>query len=203
VPKLDATSPVAEGRALTIRERMEAHRANPTCASCHRLIDPIGLALENFDPTGAWRTMDTTPGISEQGVRIHSMGVKVDAATTLFDGTKLNGPASLREALVARSDAFVQNFTIKLMAYALGRRVEYFDMPTIRAIDREADKNDNRFSSLVLGIVKSSAFQMSKTEPATTDAVANDKDRAWGDRPALRRPQSGVPMELAGGPDAK
>jgi len=174
VPKLDATSPVAEGRALTIRERMEAHRANPTCKSCHQAIDPIGLALENFDPTGAWRTVDTTPGISSEGVRIHSMGVPVDPVTQMADGTKLDGPMSLREAIVARSDAFIQNLTIKLMAYGLGRRVEYFDMPVIRSIDREAAKNNNRFSSLVLGIVKSSAFEMSKAEPLSTDTAAKN-----------------------------
>ncbi len=169
VPKLDETSPVSEGKALTVRERMEVHRANVTCNNCHRLIDPIGLALENFDVTGAWRAVDTTPGINSDGIRVHSKGVPVDTKTAMFDGTPLDGPASLRQAVVARSDQFIQTLTEKLMAYALGRRVEYFDMPTIRAIDRDAAKNNNRFSSLVLGIVKSPAFQMSKAKATTTD----------------------------------
>ncbi len=169
VPKLDATSPVTEGKALTIRERMETHRAAVTCNNCHRLIDPIGLALENFDVTGAWRTLDTTPGINSEGIRVHSIGVPVDAKTQMYDGTQLDGPASLRKALVARQDQFIQTLTEKLMAYALGRRVEYFDMPTIRAIDRDAAKNNNRFSALVMGIVKSPAFEMSRAKATTTD----------------------------------
>jgi hypothetical protein len=168
VPKLDETSPVTEGKALTVRERMEVHRASVTCNNCHRLIDPIGLALENFDVTGAWRDLDTTPGFNADGIRVHSVGVPVDTKTSMFDGTALDGPASLRQAIVARSDQFIQTLTEKLMAYALGRRVEHFDMPTIRAIDRDAAKNNNRFSSLVLGIVKSPAFQMSKAKATTT-----------------------------------
>ncbi len=174
VPKLDETSPVAEGRALTIRERMEAHRKNPTCNNCHQMIDPVGLALENFDTTGAWRVMDTTPGVNDEGIRVHTVGIPVDTKTKMFDGTPLDGPASLREALVARSEAFVENLSSKLMAYALGRRVEYFDMPTIRVITRDSAKNNNRFSALVLGIVKSQAFQMSKFEAAPTDAAAKN-----------------------------
>ena len=175
VPKLDATSPVTEGKALTIRERMEAHRAAVTCNNCHRVIDPIGLALENFDVTGAWRTLDTTPGISSEGLRVHTMGVPVDSKTQMADGTPLNGPADLRQAIVARQEQFIQTLTEKLMSYALGRRVAYFDMPTIRAIDRDAAKNNNRFSALVLGIVKSPAFQMAKAKtvtPETTSAPA-------------------------------
>jgi hypothetical protein len=172
VPKLDATSPVTEGKALTIRERMEAHRANVTCNNCHRLIDPIGLALENFDVTGAWRTLDTTPGISPEGLRVHTIGVPIDAKTQMSDGTPLDGPASLRQAMVARSDQFIQTLTEKLMAYAIGRRVAYFDMPSIRAIDREAAKNNTRFSAIVLGIVKSPAFQMAKAKPMPTESAA-------------------------------
>jgi hypothetical protein len=173
VPKLDETAPVAGGKALTIRERMEAHRAAVTCNNCHRLIDPIGLALENFDVTGAWRALDTTPGISPEGLRVHTIGVPVDTKTQMFDGTPLDGPASLRQAIVARSDQFVETLTEKLMAYAVGRRVAYFDMPTIRAIDRDAAKNNNRFSALVLGIVKSPAFQMSKAKTPSTETVAS------------------------------
>jgi len=172
VPLFDETPGVASGRALTVRERMEAHRKNPACTSCHQLIDPIGLALENFDVTGAWRTLDITPGTSALGTRVHATGVKVDTVTQMHDGTPLDGPASLRQALVNRSELFIQNLTEKMMAYALGRRTEYFDMPTIRAITRDTAKNNNRFSSIVLGIVKSPAFTMSKAEPLTTDAAA-------------------------------
>jgi cytochrome c551/c552 len=171
VPKLEETSAVAGGKSLTVRERMEAHRASSACSSCHRLIDPIGLALENFDVTGAWRTVDRTASISDSGVRIRSLGVPIDTKTTLFDGTKLDGPASLRQAIVNHSDAFIENLTEKLTEYALGRRLEYYDMPAIRAITRDAAKNNNRFSSFVMGIVKSAAFQMSTAEPATTDAA--------------------------------
>jgi hypothetical protein len=176
VPKLDDTSAAAaaDGKALTVRGRMEIHRANPTCNSCHQMIDPIGLALENFDVTGLWRTRDTTAAISSAGVRIHTGGVPIDATTKLYDGTPLNGPASLRMAILNHSDAFIQNFTDKLLAYAIGRRLEYFDMPLVRSIDRDAAKNNNRFSSLVLGIVKSQAFQMKKAEAVTTDSASKE-----------------------------
>jgi len=172
VPKLEATSAVSDGKTLTVRERMEAHRANATCRSCHQLIDPIGLALENFDVTGQWRDRDATYAISDDGTRIHTAGVLIDPTTTLYDGTVLKGPASLREALLNHSDAFIQNLTEKLMAYATGRRTEYFDMPVVRSIDREAAKNNNSFTSIVLGIVKSPAFQMRQAAtPVTTDTA--------------------------------
>jgi len=171
VPKLEATAAVTDGKTLSVRERMEAHRANATCNSCHRLIDPIGLALENFDVTGAWRTRDNTYAISAEGTRIHTPGLPIDARTQLYDGSQLDGPASLREAILRHSDAFIQNLTEKLMAYALGRRLDYYDMPLVRAIDRDAEKNNNRFSSYILGIVKSPAFQMRRAEaPVTTEA---------------------------------
>jgi len=152
---------------------MEIHRANPSCNSCHQLIDPIGLALENFDVTGRWRDRDATYALNDEGVRIHTMGVPIDATTKLYDGTPLNGPASLRQAMVDHSDAFILNLTEKLMAYGIGRRIEHFDMPTIRAITRDAAKNNNRFSSFVLGIVKSPAFQMSQAESTTVEAGKN------------------------------
>ncbi len=170
VPKLEETAAVSNGKPLTVRERMEAHRANAACSSCHRLIDPIGLALENFDVTGLWRTMDKTASINDDGLRVRSPGIPIDTKTQLYDGTPLDGPVSLREAILKHSDAVIQNLTEKLMAYALGRRIEYFDMPSIRSVTRDAVKNNNRFSSLVLGIVKSPAFQMSKAEAAPTDA---------------------------------
>jgi hypothetical protein len=175
VPKLEETSPIASGRSLTIRERMELHRANPACTSCHQLIDPIGLALENFDVTGAWRTLDRTASISDAGTRVRSPGVAIDTKTTMYDGTVLDGPVALRQAIVTHSDAFIHNLTEKLMAYALGRRVEYYDMPAVRSIVRNASKNGNRFSSFILGVVKSSAFQMSKAEAPATAAANKEK----------------------------
>src|SRR6185503_12239144 len=134
----------------SLRQRLEQHRSNPTCSSCHAVMDPIGFALENFDQIGKWREVDG--------------GVPVNASGTLVDGTPLNGPASLRQALLGRREAFVGATTEKLLTYALGRRVEYFDMPTIRAIVRDAGRSEYRFSSLVVGIVKSLPFQMKRKE---------------------------------------
>jgi mono/diheme cytochrome c family protein len=141
-----------EVKTTSLRQRLEAHRKNPVCASCHKIMDPIGFALENFDLIGGWREQDgRTP---------------VDASGQLVDGTTLHSPADLRRALLSRSDAFVSNATEKLLTYALGRPVTYVDMPMVRAIVRRAAGNDYRFSSLVLGIVESPAFQMriSRTE---------------------------------------
>jgi hypothetical protein len=137
----------AHGAAPTsLRQRLEQHRASPSCASCHAVMDPIGFSLENFDLIGKWRDTDG--------------GVPVNAAGRLVDGTSLSGPASLRQALVGRREALVSTAAEKLLTYALGRRLEYFDMPAIRAIVRDAARNDNRFSSLVTGIVQSAPFQM-------------------------------------------
>ena len=138
----------------SLRQRLEQHRANPSCASCHAVMDPIGFSLENFDLIGKWRDTDD--------------GVPVNASGTLVDGTPLDGPASLRQALLDRREAFVATATEKLLTYALGRRVEYFDMPAVRAIVRDAARNDYRFSALVVGIVQSVPFQMKKgTEGGT------------------------------------
>jgi hypothetical protein len=145
VPELEATDEAADGRLLTVRERLEMHRRNPACNSCHRMIDPIGLALENFDVTGAWRLKDN--------------GMPVDPASRFYDGNEVSSPSELREALLTYSDAFVMTFTENLMAYALGRRIEYSDMPAIRAIAREAAANDYRISSFISGVVESAAFQ--------------------------------------------
>jgi Protein of unknown function (DUF1592)/Protein of unknown function (DUF1588)/Protein of unknown function (DUF1585)/Protein of unknown function (DUF1587)/Protein of unknown function (DUF1595) len=154
VPALDATSAALGGKLLTVRERMEEHRKNPACASCHRVIDPIGLALENFDVTGKWRIKDNEMPVDPTGV--------------LYDGMKIEGPAGLRAALLKHKDVFLQTFTENLMTYALGRRVEFYDMPTIRAIERDAAKNDHRMSAFILGIVNSPAFRMS-SQPATSN----------------------------------
>ncbi len=120
------------------------------------MIDPIGLALENFDPTGRWRDLDA--------------GNPIDAAGELFDGTPVDGPASLRQALLAKSDSFIRNFTENLMTYSLGRRVQYYDMSTIRSIANDAAENGNRFSSFVMGIIESTAFQMRKVQESSDAA---------------------------------
>jgi mono/diheme cytochrome c family protein len=134
------------GKPTSLRERMEEHRANPTCAGCHRLMDPIGFSLENFDAVGQWRTTDE--------------GVKIDPSGTLFNGVQVDGPVTLRAMLLSRPETFAGVMTEKLMTYALGRGVQYYDMPAIRSILREAAPTNYRFSSIVLGIVKSPAFEM-------------------------------------------
>ena len=146
VPALEETKNTANGKVLTVRERMEEHRKNPACASCHRMIDPLGLALENFDVTGRWRIKDN--------------GFPVDAAGVMYDGTPLDGPVALRNALLKRQDVFLETFTENLMTYALGRRIEYTDMPAIRRIVRDAARNDYRISSFINGVINSAAFQM-------------------------------------------
>jgi hypothetical protein len=156
VPDLEATAEAADGRLRTVRERMEQHRANAACASCHRMIDPIGLALENFDVTGAWRIKDN--------------GMPVDAASALFDGTPLAGPADLRQALLKRSGVLVQTFAENLATFALGRRLEAADMPAIRSIVRQAHAADDRMSAFVLAIVKSPAFRMKSADAPTATA---------------------------------
>ncbi len=158
-PQLDETKAVnAGGKSLSVRERMEEHRKSPACASCHRMIDPLGLSLENFDVVGAWRIKDN--------------GVPVDTAAKLYDGSDIAGPAGLRQALLNHPESVIRNFSENLLAYALGRRIEYYDQPTIRAVVKKAAANNNRFSSFVLGIVNSGAFQMAKAEPALTTAAA-------------------------------
>jgi hypothetical protein len=143
VPNLEE-KPTATARS--VRERIEQHRSNPACAGCHKIMDPIGLSLENFDAIGRWRATDE--------------GVKIDASGQLVDGTSIDGPADLRKAMLARGDVFVAAMTEKLMMYGVGRETRSYDMPTVRAVMRDAAKNRYRFSDLVLGIVKSPAFQM-------------------------------------------
>jgi Protein of unknown function (DUF1592)/Protein of unknown function (DUF1588)/Protein of unknown function (DUF1585)/Protein of unknown function (DUF1587)/Protein of unknown function (DUF1595) len=138
----------------TIREIMEAHRANPTCNACHGVMDPLGFALENFDTIGSYRTMD------------RFTRTKIDAGGKLVDGTVVSGPADLRSALLKHPEQFVQTMTEKMMTYALGRGVEYYDMPGIRKIVKDASKDNYRFSSIVMGIVSAPAFQSSVVEPA-------------------------------------
>jgi mono/diheme cytochrome c family protein len=132
-------------KTTTLRQRLEMHRASPVCASCHNIMDPLGLALENFDLIGAWRETDGP--------------AKVDASGRLADGTPVNGAADLRRAMLSRSDAFVTTATEKLMTYALGRPVHHYDMPLVRSIVGRAGREGNRFSAVLLGIVESDAFQ--------------------------------------------
>jgi len=133
-----------------VRQRLEQHRANPSCAACHAVMDPIGFSLEPFDLIGKLRDTDD--------------GVPVNAAGKLVDGTPLDGPSSLRKALLDRREAFVATAAEKLLTYALGRRVEYYDMPAVRAVARDAAKDGDKFSSLVTGIVTSTPFQMKRYE---------------------------------------
>ncbi len=157
VPELKKSNKTANGQAValevTMRERMEEHRANPACANCHRIMDPIGFALENFDSVGTFRTVE--------------FGEPLKVTAQLVDGTRVVGTPGLRQALMKYSPQFVRTLTEKLMIYALGRSVQYYDMPTIRAIVRDAARNNYRFSSLVLGIVKSAPFQMNMKEAET------------------------------------
>ena len=132
---------------MSVRERLEQHRASPACSSCHAIMDPLGFALENFDAVGKWR------GKGEDGVRIDSSGV-------LLDGTKVDGPASLRQALLNRPDQFAGTLAEKLLTYALGRGLDFNDAPAVRKIAAQAAADKYRFSSLVLGIVRSTPFQM-------------------------------------------
>ena len=137
-------------KAVSMRERIAQHRANPACASCHNLMDPIGLAMENYDAVGRWRT--------------HESGTPIDASGGLPDGSKFEGLAGLQKALLSRPEVFVSTMAEKLMTYSLGRGVEYSDAPAVRKMVRESREKDYRFSSLVLGIVNSTPFQMRRTQ---------------------------------------
>ncbi|MGE0815960.1 MAG: DUF1592 domain-containing protein [Vicinamibacterales bacterium] len=157
VPALDETGANQGGRNLSVRERMEQHRKNPPCISCHRVIDPLGLALENFDVTGKWRIKDNE--------------VPIDSVGELYDGTKMNGAIGLSQAILRHKDAFLLGFTERLLTYATGRRMLAADMPMVRHIIRDAAKHDYRLSSFFLGVVNSDAFRMSRVEAAATTDV--------------------------------
>ena len=146
---------------------MEEHRKNPACNSCHRIIDPLGLALENFDATGKWRTKDGDNA--------------VDASGALYDGTPMNGPAGIRAALLQHEDMVLRSFTESLLTYALGRRLEPSDMPTVRRIIKDASTRDYRLSAFIRGVVESAAFQSSRVPPGeTTDEAAPERPDAKG-----------------------
>ncbi|MEX2467430.1 MAG: DUF1592 domain-containing protein [Gemmatimonadota bacterium] len=158
VPTLDESSDVSnEGRVLTTRERMEQHRANPTCNSCHSLIDPIGLALDNYDVTGKWRLREN--------------GTELDTRGDFYDGTPVDSPTELVSAIMKRPLPLVRTFTENLMAYAIGRRMEYYDNPTIRKVVREAEE-DGAYpvASLILGVVTSDAFRLKQASEVTAEA---------------------------------
>jgi hypothetical protein len=148
VPPLE-DSAAGSGKVLTLRDQMTIHRKNEPCASCHRLMDPIGFALENFDADAKWRTHHGGDG-----------GIPIDSSVELWDGTKVHGAVELRQALLRYSPQFLRMFTEKMMTFALGRGVEYSDMPVIRSIVRDSAETNYRFTSIVLGIVKSAPFQM-------------------------------------------
>jgi hypothetical protein len=142
----------------SVRERMEAHRQNPGCAVCHVRMDPLGFSLENFDALGKWRTV--------------SDGAPIDASASLPDGTAFQGVAGLRALLVAHREDFVRTFTEKLLSYALGRGTEYYDLPAVRTIVRNAEAEDHRWSSLILGVVKSQPFTMSTSAAAAAQPAS-------------------------------
>jgi hypothetical protein len=150
VPELEASQP--KDRPSTVREQLEQHRASPVCGSCHRNIDPVGFALENFDAIGQWQDMTKT-------------GLPIDAAGVLADGTAVNGPVALQQALLARPDVFVGTLTEKLMIYALGRGLEPIDMPVVRSVVASAAPREYAMQSLIMGIVRSAPFQMRTTLP--------------------------------------
>jgi hypothetical protein len=147
-----------------MRERMTEHRSSPVCASCHLMMDPIGFALESFDAIGKART--------------HEFGKPLDLSAQLSDGVKFQGPAGLRQALVRYAPQFVSNLTEKLFVYALGRSVDYRDMPQIRAVVRDASRTNYSMSALILGIVKSPAFTMNLHQDGESAIEASDRKEA-------------------------
>ena len=163
VPDLEETEQAQDGRILTTRERMEMHRANPVCASCHRFMDPIGLALDNFGVTGKWR--------------IREGGIPLDTRGTFYDGTEIGSPADLSAVLLKRPIPLTRQFTTNLMAYALGRRVEYQDQPAVRAITASARDNGYRMSSFILGVVQSDAFRMKQASPLGGTSTTDPRSR--------------------------
>jgi hypothetical protein len=156
VPALEESAP--KDRPSTVREQLERHRADPVCASCHNNIDPVGFALENFDADGTWR--DKT-----------REGLEIDSAGILADGTPVDGPIELREALLADPELFAGTVTEKMLIYALGRGLEPADMPVVRSIVRNAAKQDYSLMAIVLGIVDSYPFQMRTNGSASGSAT--------------------------------
>lgn len=154
VPDLEATPGSAAGRVLTVRERMEEHRKNPACTSCHKMMDPIGLTMEHFDVTGRYRVRDN--------------GAPIDSRGELWDGTRAEGLTDLTGALMRRQEVLLRTFTKNLMAYGIGRRVEASDLPTIRQIVKDASRKDHRLSAYIMGVVNSPQFRMQRVEGGVT-----------------------------------
>jgi hypothetical protein len=167
VPTLEESNKDAATAPKTVREQLEVHRKNPVCASCHRVIDPPGFALEHFNPVGQWR--ETAAG-----------GAPIDSAGVLADGTKVDGPAALRAAILSRPDAFVTTLTSRLLTYGLGRGLQPSDMPIVRAVVKKAAQNEYRFASILTGIVESPLFQMrTRLEPAAqVNTVAQAREQS-------------------------
>jgi hypothetical protein len=157
VPALSDNEAGQEPKSL--RERMELHRKNPTCATCHRVMDPLGFALENFDGIGAWRSKEP--------------GGAIDPAGKLADGSDVDGPVALRAAIMRHPDQFVRTLTEKLMTYGLGRGLEYYDMPVVRAIARDTARKNYRFSAIVAGIVSSAPFRQKAPSAESTQLAAS------------------------------
>jgi hypothetical protein len=160
IPDLEETEGTKDRRLLTTRERLELHRANPVCSSCHRFMDPIGLALDNFDVTGRWR--------------IRENGSPLDTRSVFYDGSEIENPIQLSDVLLKRPLPLLRTFTTNLLAYALGRRIEYYDQPTVRAIVSQAAENDYRISSFIMGVVESTPFQMKRA--STVEEAGRDTD---------------------------
>jgi hypothetical protein len=152
-----------EGSPRSLRERMEVHRKSAACATCHRRMDPLGFALENFDATGKWRTT--------------SDGVAIDTTATLPDGTTFDGVAGLRTMIMSHKEDFVRTLSGKLLAYALGRGLESYDYPVVRGISRDAAKSDYRWSAIIAGIVESTPFSMSVVPGRASDSSARVESR--------------------------
>lgn len=163
IPDLEETEGSKDGRLLTTRERMEMHRESPACRSCHRFMDPIGLALDNFDVTGKWRVREN--------------GMPLDTRGDFYDGTPVSKPDELVAVLLKRPLPLVRNFTENLMAYALGRRVEYFDQPTIRSIVAASEAEDYKVSALIMGVVTSDAFQKKQAASVTVEEEMSGESR--------------------------
>ncbi len=162
VPDLDDTEGTQDGKRLTTRERMEMHRQNPTCNACHRFMDPIGLALDNFDVTGQWRLRENGMGLDTRG--------------EFYDGTPITSPKEVADAILRRPVPLMRNLTENLMAYAMARRVEFYDMPTVRQIVADAeDDGQYRMQSLIVGVVTSDAFRMKRAADVATEQVDNDR----------------------------
>lgn len=157
VPELDETDAVEEGRVLTTRERLEMHRANPACSSCHVMMDPIGVALDNYDVMGKWRLRED--------------GVPVDTQGEFYDGSRITGPQELVEVLTQRPIPLVRNFTEYLLSYAIARPAGYADQSTVRSIVRDAEADEYSISSLVLGVVNSDPFRMKRAQAISVDDV--------------------------------